>query len=140
MKSKEAELRTRMSVQDCGATFQQASAQAHGLGAKLGGFGAKVNGKDGSGFFTPVDDSPFAGLNDDAPAFTVGVIIPKFRNGANGNADAIHMYVWDRGDVREVKLMSPHGFGGGAHAGRLIAKFSDVFRTADPACEVSVTA
>lgn len=138
MNAKEVKMRTNMSVQDCASTFKQASAQARGLGAKLGGLGAKVNGKGVSGFFTPVDDSPFSGLDDDMPNFTVGVMIPKFNGGAQGNAAAVHMYVWDRGDVRELHLISPHGFGGGMHASRLISKFSESFRMADPSCEISV--
>ncbi|WP_431927152.1 hypothetical protein [Micromonospora wenchangensis] len=103
----------------------------------LGGFAAKLNGKDQSGFFTPSDDSPFASLDDDKPDFSVGVLIPKFNAGAQGNAAALHMYVWDRSDRREVMFVSPHGFGGGMHSGRLVDRAVRTLQQADSTASIT---
>jgi hypothetical protein len=97
-----------------------------------------VTGKDQSGYFTPTDDSPFSSLDDDKPDFSVGVMIPKFNAGAQGNAAALHMYVWDRGESREVHLLSPHNLGGGMHASRLVGKAVEAFQAADPSSRVSM--
>ncbi|GAB3810408.1 hypothetical protein [Micromonospora zhanjiangensis] len=126
-----------MSVKDCAAVFQEAAAAARGFGAALGGFAARVNRKDNSGFFTPTDNSPFSSLDDDKPAFAVGVGIPKFNAGAQGNVGTLHMYVWDRGDFREVQLFSPHGLGGGMHSAKLIRKAIDTFRAADQSAKIT---
>jgi hypothetical protein len=138
MGQKDAFVRTKLSTKDCAQLFQQAAARARGIGSMLGGLAAKLNGKDQSGFFTPTDDSPFSRLDDDKPDFSVGVLIPKFNAGAQGNAAALHMYVWDRGDCREVRLVSPHGVGGGFHAGRLVDKAVETFRAADPSLAVAM--
>ncbi|HEX5495684.1 MAG TPA: hypothetical protein VFX70_14025 [Mycobacteriales bacterium] len=102
-------------------------------GAMIAGFGAKVAGNDQSGFFTPTDDSPFSMLNDDKPDFAVGILIPRFSGAVRGNVYALHMYVWDRGDVREVELFSPSRLGrGGMRASRLAIDICATFQAADP--------
>ena len=68
----------------------------------------------------------------------MGVLIPKFNAGAQGNAGALHMYVWDRDSHREVHLISPHGFGGGGHSGRLVDRAVEGFRLSDPSSHVTV--
>ncbi|WP_225847797.1 hypothetical protein [Streptomyces sp. HPF1205] len=134
MGSKQASLSTRLTVEQCAAAFRDGASQARGIGSHLGGLAAKVAGNDQSGFFTPTNDSAFAALDDDPPVFSVGAMIPKFSAGAKGNGTAIHMYVWDRGTTREVRLFSPHGLGGGMHANKLVTKVGAAFEAADPAC------
>jgi hypothetical protein len=137
MGSKQSRLSTTLTVKECADVFRTGAAQARGIGSVLGGMGAKLTGKDNSGFFTPTNDSPFASLDDDPPDFMVGVFVPKFAAGAQGNGTAVHMYVWDRGTTRAVELYSPHGMGGGMHARKLVTKVTDAFTDADPACRVS---
>ncbi len=138
MGRKEALVHTSLSTKQCAELFQQAVEKSRGIGSRLGGFAAQMTGKDQSGYFTPTDDSPFSSLDDDKPDFSVGVLIPKFNAGAQGNAAALHMYVWDRGESREVRLISPHSLGGGMHASRLVGKAVDAFQVADPSSRVSV--
>ena len=128
MGQKEAEVTTRMSVKECANAFQAAAAQSRGASAKLGEIAARMKGNDNSGFFTPTNDSPFSGLDDDRPDFSVGVWIGKFVNGANGAGTAVHMYVWDRGDHREVHIISPHGLTGGGKSQRLVQAFAGHLR------------
>ncbi|MFG1808381.1 hypothetical protein [Streptomyces sp. NPDC049040] len=134
MGSKQASLSTTLTVKQCAEVFREGASQARGIGSMLGGIAAKVAGNDQSGFFTPTDNSPFAALDDDPPAFSVGALIPKFSAGAQGNGTAIHMYVWDRGATRAVELFSPHGIGGGMHASKLVTKVGAAFEAADPRC------
>ncbi|MBM0255998.1 hypothetical protein [Micromonospora sp. 4G55] len=95
---------------------------------------------DSNAFFTPTDNSPFSGLDDDKPHFSVGVGVSKFNAGAKGNASFVHMYVWDRGDIREVLLACGHGIGGGGHARRSVDGFVRAFQAADPGCQVETVA
>jgi hypothetical protein len=137
MKGKTAEVRTGMSVQDCGAAFQVAVSQGRGLRSHMGGFVSKVTGNDQSGFFTPTDNSPFSALDADKPTFMVGCNIPKLTNSAQGNATSIHMYVWDRGTHRDVQFFSPHGMLGGGASSKIVNKVLARFREADPKLAVA---
>lgn len=83
------------------------------------------------GYFE-LDDGPFAAVSDDPPTFSVGTHILKFVGGGAGEGTTIQMYVWDRGDHREVTLISPHKLTGGMRSTRFLAKFVEAFRSADP--------
>lgn len=131
MGTKESALKTSMTVSQCGELFKRASRDARGFGSKVGGLAAKVRGRDQSGFFTPTSDSPFDALDGDKPAFSVGVLIPRMLNGGDGAVTAVHMYVWDRGDAREERLVSPHGITGGMHASSVLERVTAAFRAAD---------
>lgn len=137
MGSKQAQLNTGLTVKQCAEVFRIGAKDARGIGSMIGGMGAKLTGKDQSGFFTPTDNSPFASLDDDPPEFRVGVFVPKFGAGAQGNGTAVHMYVWDRGTARTVELYSPHGIGGGMHARKLVTKITEAFTDADPRVRVT---
>lgn len=133
MRGKSVRVRTGLSVKECAALFEQkASARLRRPDAVLGKLIARMMGKDQSGFFTPTDDSPFSALDDDMPDFSVGVLIPRAYESARGNTLALHMYVWDRGGVREVELASPHSLGSGLWASRLVAWACAAFQSADP--------
>ncbi|MBY8341627.1 hypothetical protein LXH13_32430 [Streptomyces spinosirectus] len=137
MGSKQAQLKTALSVKQCAEVFRTGAQSARGVGSVLGGVAAKVMGNDLSGYFTPDNDSPFAALDDDPPDFSVGVFVPKFSGGGQGNGTAIHMYVWDRGTTRTVELFAPHGIGGGMHARKLVTKVAEAFTGADPGAQVA---
>jgi hypothetical protein len=137
MRQKDCTLATQLSVKECAEAFKKGAADARTFGAKVGGVIAKLNRSDNSGFFTPKDNSPFSELEEDKPAFAVGVFIPRFANSAHGNVSAIHMYVWDRGDFREVVVMSPHTFGNGSLAKRQVKHVTNALRAADPNLEIA---
>lgn len=121
MAEKTTEFRTSLSVKECGQRFQSAIVQGQTLGSKLGGTMAKLMGGENLGFYTPDDNSPFSSLDDDPPAFSVGVAVPRAYQ-AHAHGTNLHMYVWDRGDHRDVALWVHHSFTGSKQATDLIAK------------------
>jgi hypothetical protein len=133
MGTKERTIRTAMSVAECADVFRDAAADARGLSAKVTDRTLQAAGNNESGFFTPTaGDDPFAAIDGNKPDFEVGVLIRKFYGGANGAGTTVHMYVWDRGDHREVALYSPHDLFGSSRSGKMIDKFTGTFRQADP--------
>mgnify|MGYP003383349431 CR=1 FL=1 len=119
MGEKRAEFRTSMSTQQCGAAFKSGIEEGRGTSARLGGIAAKLMGGESLSWYTPQDDSVFASLNDDPPAFTVGVGVPKAQ-GAHANGTNLEMYVWDRAAHRDVTLWAHHSLTGASHATKLI--------------------
>jgi hypothetical protein len=119
MGEKAVEFKTSRSVKECGERFQSAITGGRGISSMVGGIHAKLMGGDGLSFYTPEDSSPFAALNDDRPAFTVGAAVPR-ANGAHLYGTNVHLYVWDRGGHREVVVAAHHSFGGGMHATKLM--------------------
>lgn len=125
-------MRTSMSVAQCAEVFQAAAGAARGLSAKVTDRTLQAMGNNESGFFTPTGaDDPFAAIHGDKPAFEVGVLIRKFYGGGAGAGTTVHMYVWDRGDYRDVTLYSPHDMFGSSRSGRMIEKFASTFQQAD---------
>jgi hypothetical protein len=116
---KSVEFNTQLSVKECGQRFQSAILNGRGMSARIGGLTAKLMGGESLTWYTPEDNTPFARLNDDQPAFSVGVAVPKAQ-GAHLHGTQVHMYVWDRGAHREVMLLAHHSLAGGAHANQLI--------------------
>jgi hypothetical protein len=119
MGEKAIEFSTSLSVKDCGLRFKSGIENGRGASAWIGGIAAKLIGGETLSWYTPQDDSPFAGLDDDPPTFSVGVGVPK-ANGAHSNGSNIHMHVWERGDRRDVVLWAHHSLAGGSHATKLI--------------------
>jgi hypothetical protein len=126
MGEKSVEFETTLSVKECGHRFRSGIVNGRGLSSRLGGFAAKMMGGESLSFYTPEDSSPFAALDDDRPAFSVGVGVPK-ANGAHANGTNVHMYVWDRGGHREVGLLAHHSIAGGAHATQLLTAVRSQF-------------
>lgn len=119
MGEKAVEFDTSLSVKECGQRFHSGIVNGRGLSSLIGGLTAKLMGGESLSWYTPEDDSPFASLNGDRPAFSVGVAVPKAQ-GAHMHGTNVHMYVWDRGAHREVALLVHHSLAGGAHANQLI--------------------
>ena len=119
MGEKSVEFQTPLSVKQCGERFQSGIMKGRGASAIIGGLTAKLLGGESLTWYTPEDDSPFAALNDDPPAFSVGVAVPKAQ-GAHQHGTNLHMYVWDRGSHRDVALLAHHSLTGGSHATKLI--------------------
>jgi hypothetical protein len=126
---------TTLTTKECADRFRQAAGNARGLTAKFGELTAKVAGNDQSGFFTPTFDSPFAGI-DGTPDFAVGIYIGKWVNGASGAGTAIHMYVDEDGDLRNVQIVSPHTLTGATRSARFARKFLEAFQAADPKLQI----
>jgi hypothetical protein len=116
---KAVEFETTLSVKECGLRFRSGIVDGRGLSSRIGGLTAVVMGGESLTFYTPQDDSPFAVLNDDRPAFSVGVAVPKAQ-GAHINGTHVQMHVWDRGSHRDVMVAADHSLAGGAHANKLI--------------------
>lgn len=119
MGEKAVEFRTALSVAECGHGFRAGIEGGRGVSAIVGGLTAKMLGGESLTWYTPEDRSPFAVLDDDRPAFSVGVAVPKAQ-GAHAHGTNVHMHVWDRGAHREVVLMAHHSLTGGAHARKLM--------------------
>ena len=138
MRQKGVVFRTTLTTKECADLFRIGAGSARRLNAKIGELGAKLAGNDNSGFFTPTfEASPFAAVdNETVPSFAVGVFIGKFSAGAQGAGTAVHMYVDEEPEAREVQLVSPHTLTGGMRSGRFVRKFFAVFRDADPALDV----
>jgi hypothetical protein len=119
MGEKSFDFKTQLGVKECGARFQSAITDGRGMSARVGGLTAKLMGGESLTWYTPEDNSPFAKLDDDRPAFSVGVAVPKAQ-GAHLHGTQVNMYVWDRGGHREVVLLAHHSLAGGAHASQLL--------------------
>ncbi len=128
MGEKSVEFETQLSVRDCGQRFQTGILSGRGWSSRIGGITAKMMGGQSLTFYTPEDASPFAALNPDQPAFSVGVAVPKAQ-GAHANGTNVHMYVWDRGAHRDVALWAHHSLAGGGHATQLIGAVQSQFES-----------
>jgi hypothetical protein len=133
MKQNGVSLHTSLTTKQLADSFQSSTSSLYGKGGKLG---ARLRGQSGLNYFTPQDDSPFSALDDDKPAFSVGAVIPKYSGGGGGNM-VIHMYVWDRGEQREVALVSPHTMGGGSASKKTLDTVLGGFRNLDRQLVVS---
>lgn len=118
MGQKSVEFKTSLSVRECAQRFQSGIVSGRGISARIGGITATLAGGKGLNFYTPENDSPFAPVDDDPPAFTVGVAVPKAL-GAHANGTNVHMTVWDRESHRHVVLWAHHSLTGGGHAEQL---------------------
>jgi hypothetical protein len=119
MGEKAMEFDTKLTVRECGQRFQSGIVGGRGLSSRIGGLYAKALGGEALTFYTPEDNSPFAELEDDRPAFAVGVAVPRAQ-GAHANGTNLHMYVWERGSHREVAVLAHHSLAGGPHARQLM--------------------
>jgi hypothetical protein len=137
MGEKTARIETVLTVNQCAALFQASPKQLMSGAAKFQGVAAKLAGGNFTAdFFKPTDHSPFAALDDDPPAFTVGTFI---RNGVSAaNPTELHMYVWDRGTRREVVFIAAHGLmTGSVHAKKLVRGLADMVAAQDQSAKVS---
>ena len=119
MGEKQMEFTTSLSIKECGLGFQAGIKEGRGASAKIGGLTAKLMGGESLSWYTPEDNSVFAALNDDPPAFMVGVGVPKAQ-AAHAHGSNVEMYVWDRGGNREVVLWAHHSLTGASHATKLM--------------------
>jgi hypothetical protein len=98
---------------------------------------------DKIGFCTPNFDPIWAGAHEQ-PDFTVGVNILRFGPGiapgsGPGDGTHVHMYVKNNGNLRNVQLVAQHGMTDARLAAKLVTRFLDSFRAADPGLRVTET-
>lgn len=137
MAQKGVVFKTSLSMKQCADVFREGADSARGITARMSEIGAKAIGNgEVTGFFTPTFDSPFASI-DGVPDLAVGIIVLKFGGGAKGNGTPVHMYADERGDHRDVQIVSKHGLTGGMRSARLARKFLEQFQLADPNLQVA---
>jgi hypothetical protein len=119
MGEKTVEFATSLGIKECAQRFQSGIRNGRGVSSMIGGVTATLMGGHSLNFYTPKNDSPFAAADDDPPAFSVGVAVPK-AYGAHAHGTNVHMDVWERGSHREIVLWAHHSLTGGGHANQLI--------------------
>ncbi|MBR7827174.1 hypothetical protein KDK95_12725 [Actinospica sp. MGRD01-02] len=102
---------------------------------RLTGAGDKI------GFYTPKFDPVWSGVQEQ-PDFAVGVNILKFGPGfapgsGPGDGTHVHMYVKNNGNARNVELVAQHGMTDARLATKLVSRFLDSFRAADPGLRIN---
>jgi hypothetical protein len=127
---------TSLSTKECADLFREGWQSTRRVTARVTEVLDKVTGQGLADFYTPTWDSPFAAI-DGVPDFSVGVQVLGGIGGVRAGGTPIHMYVFDRPDEREVQLVSTYTITGGTGAARVVRRFFEQFRTADP--ELSVT-
>lgn len=120
MQTAEIDFETSLSVPECATTFQQAIKASCGPARRLSRVVSVLRGA-GSGeveFFEP-RDTPTTGL-EEKPAWKAGAFVPGFDTWRGVSRAAIHVHVFDLGDVRAVHLAGPYGMGGRGSTMRLL--------------------
>jgi len=127
MQRSRIEFSTDKSVQECAATFQQAvrSSYAGALRLKRGGSMPRGERSGGLEFFTP--GLAACSSLDDQPAWQAAAWIPGVSRMYEPDRLAVHIYVVDHGDHREVQLVGPHGARDKDSAHRLLRGIADKY-------------
>jgi hypothetical protein len=126
MQRSRIEFSTGKSVQECAATFQQAVRLSCGGARRPKRGGVLLRGQDGEvEFFTP---GPAACISlADQPAWQSAAWIPGLSRVYEPDRLAVHIYVVDHGDHREVQLVGPHGARDKDSAHRLLIGIADQY-------------
>lgn len=137
MRQKGIVFTTKLTVSDCASIFRETGDSLRGVRGRMLEAAAAVAGHgDRTGYYTPDFSSPFSRI-DGVPDFAVGINILKFNAGAQGNGTHVHMYVDDRGELRDVQLVSKHGLLDATRSGRMVRKFFEAFQGADAGVTVT---
>lgn len=127
MQESRIDLKTSKTVKECASTFRQAVTTSYGAGRKLARAASMLRGSDVGGieFFTP-KSSPFSSV-DGETIWSAGAFVPGHNLMTGATRMAVHIYVVDRGDSREVQLVGPRGFGDKASTERLLRAIAGHF-------------
>lgn len=138
MRNARVHVATQLDTRDLAEIFQETTQEIYGIGGKLGSFKRIIKGQASTSieYYTPRDDSPFSSLDTDKATFTVGVSIPKFSSTGGGDV-TLHMYVWDRGDHREVELLAPYTVGSAIASKRALDNLVTAVQSADDSLEIT---
>lgn len=130
-------LRISLSVKECAKLFERAANVPGGMGSRFAGLVAKSIGNDAVSFYNPIDDSPLAQFEDDAPTFLIGCRIARMGSGgAAANPTDIQMSVWDRGPHRDVVFISEFRVGAKRQSAKAIRFFVESFLAADRTAKI----
>ncbi len=87
----------------------------------------------GSTRFDTPESTPFDSLDKDQPKFSVLAEVPTSRT----SSSVIHLYAWDRGDRRQLRVVTLGGFMSlGVHTKHKLNQYVDALRRADPGARV----
>jgi hypothetical protein len=132
MRDLRIELQTTKTVKECAETFRGAVQASYGGVRKLhraaGMLRGAITGGDDTGgieFFTP-NSSPFDSATGE-PAWKAGAFVPGFSKMYGASKMAVHIYVVDQGDKREVQLVGPYGMGDKGSTERLLQAIASRF-------------
>ncbi len=132
----ETHILTTLPVEDCASVFYRAIHNSQSAASKVGGFLAKMKGAgEGLEFFTPEWD-PGRAAAGDLPTLAVGAHVPRLYRSAYGETTDVQMHIWDRGDVRDVRVMCDHSVTGGAHAKQVVSGVAAAIQAADTSAEL----
>ena len=132
MRESRIDIQTTKSVQECARTFREAAEESYTGGRRfLAGLNKAVGtalGQPTMGgleYFTP-SSAPFDSV-DGGPAWQAGVLIPGYNKVRGARKMAVHIYVVDLGDKREIQLVGPYGIGDKASTDRLLQSIASHF-------------
>jgi hypothetical protein len=113
------EFETAMSVEGCAQAFRTSVQKSYSGGRKLiGGLAAMRGNGGGIEFFTP-SDGPFDDLAE-GPAWKAGAFVPGHSKMHGATKMAVHIYVVDEGNRRQVQLVGPYSVGDKGSTERLL--------------------
>lgn len=132
MRESRIHIETTKSVQECTRTFREAAETSYTGGRKLlAGLNKAVGtalGQPTMGgleYFTP-PSTPFDSV-EGGPSWQAGVLIPGYNKARGARKMAVHIYVVDHGDKREVQLVGPYGIGDKGSTDRLLQSIASHF-------------
>lgn len=132
MRESRIHIETTKSVQECAQTFREAAEESYTGGRKfLAGLNKAVGtalGQPTMGgleFFRP-PSTPFDSV-EGGPAWQAGALIPGYNKMRGASKMAVHIYVVDHGDKREVQLVGPYGLGDKSSTDKLLQSIASRF-------------
>ena len=135
MAQKSVVFATHLDTSECADVFKEEGEAARGGVRNVLRVANRMTGNgELPGFYTPDTDSVFGQL-EEKPDFMVGVKILKFGPGFTtgpGDGVHVHMYINDKGPMRNVELVAQHRMMDGRLAAKLVRRFLDSFLRADP--------
>lgn len=125
MAGKPIEIRTRLSIKQAAAAFEQCMRVS-----RLSEFKGQ-----GTQFMKPPTDDAFGDLDDDRPHFEVMAVLGG--GGSEWQKSGVELYAWDRGESRELQLFIGRSLlSFGVKAKSKVRSFVEELRAADPSLEV----
>jgi hypothetical protein len=130
MKQMQVEFTTGESTESCAQIFQQAINASYGGKKKLLrgitniGVGGGVSGVE---FFTPeAGDDPFSGFGSQ-PTWKAGAHMPGYNKLNGATRVGVLIFVFDKGDHREVQLVSPYSMGDKGSSEKVLRTVASAF-------------
>lgn len=120
------EFRTKLSVQECAATFRQAVQKSYSGGRKLiSALGSMRGNSGGVEFFEPPRGQVDA--SGRSPDWQLGALVPGHSKMHGATKVGVHIYVVDEGKTRFVALVGTHHMGEKGSTDRLVKTIRSSF-------------